>query len=381
LNFKGKTTNRKTIDKYMAIQPKDINEALRSVVMPGSEKNIVELDMVQGIRIEGKKVSFTLVFLKSNDPSIPVVKSLCVQAILKQIGRDTEIAGNITVRSVHEMQRPVLPGVRNIIAIASGKGGVGKSTVACNLAVALANSGASVGLIDADIFGPSIPIMFGEELAKPQGAKEGNRDYIIPVEKYGVKLLSIGFFVKPEEALVWRGPMASNALKQLIIDAQWGELDYMLIDLPPGTSDIHLTLMQTVPVTGAVIVTTPQPVALADVIKGVNMFKGKSIDVPVLGIIENMAWFTPEELPDNKYYIFGKDGGKIMAENLELKLLGQIPIVQSIREGGDTGIPAALDNTTIIGGAFRDLSDNLKEIIAYRNENQSPTEKIHMAKK
>ncbi len=365
----------------MSIQPKDINEALRNVKMPGSEKNIVELDMVQSIRIEGKKVSFTLVFLKSNDPNIPIVKSLCVQALLKQLGRDVEVAGNITVRSVHEMQRPVLPGVKNIIAVASGKGGVGKSTVATNLAVALANSGATVGLIDADIFGPSIPIMFGEELAKPQGVKEGNRDFIIPIEKYGVKILSIGFFVKPEEALVWRGPMASNALKQLIIDAQWGDLDFLLIDLPPGTSDIHLTLMQTVPVTGAVIVTTPQPVALADVVKGVNMFKGKSVDVPVLGIIENMSWFTPEELPENKYYLFGKEGGKILAENMGIKLLGQIPIVQSIREGGDNGRPAALDATTIIGKAFQELCENFTETVAYRNENQLPTEKIHLSKK
>jgi ATP-binding protein involved in chromosome partitioning len=365
----------------MSIQPKDINEALRNVKMPGSDKNIVELDMVQSIRIEGNKVSFTLVFLKSNDPNIPIVKSLCVQALLKHVGRDVQVAGNIAVRSVHEMQRPVLPGVKNIIAVASGKGGVGKSTVATNLAVALANSGATVGLIDADIFGPSIPMMFGEELAKPQGIKEGNRDFIIPIEKYGVKILSIGFFVKPEEALVWRGPMASNALKQLIIDAQWGDLDYLLIDLPPGTSDIHLTLMQTVPVTGAVIVTTPQPVALADVIKGVNMFKGKSVDVPVLGIIENMSWFTPEELPENKYFIFGKEGGKALAENLGIQLLGQIPIVQSIREGGDNGKPAALDTSTIMGRAFRELCANFTETVAYRNENQSPTEKIHLSQK
>lgn len=365
----------------MAIQPKDINDALRNVKMPGSQENIVALDMVQEIRIEGKKVSFTLVFQKSNDPNIPVVKSLCVQAILKNLGRDVEVAGNISTRSVHDMQRPILPGVKNIIAVASGKGGVGKSTAAVNLAVAIANTGATVGLIDADIFGPSVPIMFGEESTKPMGEKVGNRDMILPVEKYGVKLLSIGFFVDPEEALLWRGPMASNALKQLIVDAKWGSLDYLLIDLPPGTSDIHLTLMQTVPVTGAVIVTTPQDVALADVIKGVNMFKGKSVDVPVLGLIENMAWFTPEELPNNKYYIFGKEGGKKMAEQLGIPLLGQIPIVQSIREGGDEGKPAAVNKDSITGKAFHEIALQLIREIGVRNDTFAPTQKINVSRK
>lgn len=365
----------------MAIQPKDINEALRQVKMPGSAENIVTLDMVQEIRIEGKKVSFTLVFQKSNDPNIPVVKSLCVQAIWKQLGRDVEVAGNISTRSAHDMQRPVLPGVKNIIAIASGKGGVGKSTVAVNLAVAIANTGATVGLIDADIFGPSIPIMFGEEFTKPMGEKVGTRDMILPVEKFGVKLLSIGFFVNPEDALVWRGPMASNALKQLIVDAKWGSLDYMLIDLPPGTSDIHLTLMQTVPVTGAIIVTTPQDVALADVIKGVNMFKGKNIDVPVLGLVENMAWFTPEELPENKYYIFGKNGGLKMAERLNIPFLGQIPIVQSIREGGDEGKPAAVETTSVTGKAFQEIALKAMQQVDERNEKLDPTHKIDITRK
>lgn len=365
----------------MALQPKDILDALRQVNMPGSEQNIVSLDMVQEIRIEGKKVSFTLVFQKSNDPNIPVLKSLCVQAIWKQLGRDVEVAGNISTRSVHDMQRPILPGVENIIAVASGKGGVGKSTCAVNLAVAIAKTGASVGLIDADIFGPSVPIMFGEEFTKPMGEKVGNRDMILPVEKYGVKLLSIGFFVNPEDALVWRGPMASNALKQLIVDAKWGPLDYLLIDLPPGTSDIHLTLMQTVPVTGAVIVTTPQDVALADVIKGVNMFRGKTVDVPVLGLIENMAWFTPEELPGNKYYIFGRDGGKRMAEKLGIPLLGQVPIVQSIREGGDDGKPVALDQNSISGQAFMAIATQTIQEVEKRNQTMEPTQKIHITRK
>jgi len=365
----------------MVIQPKDIKDALRQVKMPNSQENIVDLDMVQGIRVEGKKVSFTLVVQRSGDPNVAVVKAQCVQVILRSFGKDIEIAGNINVRSVHDMERPVLPGVKNIIAVASGKGGVGKSTVAVNLAVALANTGASVGLIDADIFGPSIPIMFGERDGQPLGEKVGNREMIIPLEKYGVKILSIGFFVNQNDALVWRGPVASNALKQMIIDTIWGALDYLLIDLPPGTSDIHLTLMQTVPVTGAVIVTTPQDVALADVIKGVNMFRGKSIDVPVLGLIENMAWFTPEELPQNRYYIFGKEGGKQMADQLGIPLLGQIPIVQSIREGGDQGVPAASKPETLTGQAFREVCLNVIRVIDDRNMNQEPTQKIIVGRK
>lgn len=365
----------------MAIQPKDIKDALRQVLMPGSTENIVALDMVREIRISGNKVSFVLVFQRSNDPAVPIVKSLCVQAIRKQFGRQIEVAGHIGTRSVHDMERPVLPGVKNIIAIASGKGGVGKSTVSVNLAVALARKGFSVGLIDADIFGPSVPKMFGEEQAKPLGEKVGQRDMIVPIEKFGVKILSIGFFVAQEDALVWRGPMASNALKQLIVDAIWGPLDYLLIDLPPGTSDIHLTLMQTVPVTGAVIVTTPQDVALADVIKGVNMFKSKSIDVPVLGIIENMAWFTPDDLPDRRYYIFGRDGGKAMADRLGMTLLGQIPIVQGIREGGDQGVPAASQSETPMGLAFGQLADHVIQVIDERNETLEPSQKINITKK
>jgi ATP-binding protein involved in chromosome partitioning len=365
----------------MAIQPKDINEALKQVKMPGTDQNIVELDMVQEIRISGKKVGFTLVMKRSNDPIAAIIKAQCVQTILKRIGRDTEIAGNISVRSIDDMHRPVLPGVKNIIAVASGKGGVGKSTVAVNLSVALANTGASVGLIDADIFGPSVPIMFGEQLSKPTGEKVGNKEMILPIEKFGVKILSIGFFINQEDPLVWRGPVASNALKQMIVDTIWGPLDYLLIDLPPGTSDIHLTLMQTVSVTGAIIVTTPQYVALADVIKGVNMFRGKSIDVPVLGLIENMAWFTPEELPENRYYIFGRDGGKIMAKELEIPFLGQIPIVQSIREGGDLGVPAAVSSDTITGKAFSDVCEQVIQSISNRNENQQPTQKIIVERK
>lgn len=365
----------------MAITPKDINDALRNVKFPGSEENIVALDMVQQIRITGEEVAFKLVFQKNNDSNIPIVKSMCVQAIKKHVGANVKVAGNITVDSVHNMERPVLPGVENIIAVASGKGGVGKSTAAVNLAVSLAKTGATVGLIDADIFGPSIPKMFGLENEQPKGEKIGNRDVILPLERYGVKVLSIGFFVDPDQALVWRGPMASNALKQLIIDAKWGSLDYLLIDLPPGTSDIHLTLMQTVPVTSAVVVTTPQDVALADVIKGVNMFHGKGVDVPVLGIIENMSWFTPAELPENKYFIFGKEGGKKMAEKLGLPLLGQIPIVQSIREGGDEGVPAAVGSNYVIAEAFDDVAKGVVEANERRKQKLPETQKIKMSKK
>ena len=363
------------------IVPKNITDALRNVDFPGSKENIVDLDMVQEIRIAGKKVTFSLVFQRSDDPQIETVRKACVVAIEKYIGGDVEIRGNITVKAIHQMERPLLPEVKNIVAIASGKGGVGKSTVSVNLAVALANTGAKVGLIDADIFGPSLPKMFGVEDVRPMGIKIDGREMIEPVEKFGVKMLSIGFFVAAENALIWRGPMASNALKQLIADGNWGELDYLLIDLPPGTSDIHLSLVQTVPVTGAVIVTTPQDVALADVIKGTNMFKSKSIDVPVLGLIENMAWFTPEELPNNKYYIFGKEGGKKLAEEMGLLLMGQIPIVQGIREGGDSGNPSATDSNSPVGKAFAEIAQNLVRQLEIRNTELDPTRKVKISKK
>ncbi|MDD4107543.1 MAG: Mrp/NBP35 family ATP-binding protein [Prolixibacteraceae bacterium] len=363
------------------IIPKNVNNALRSVKYPGSDSDIVSAGMVHEIRIAGKRISFSLVFPESNDPNIETLVLECENAIKQNLGGDVEIENNITVKFLHDMERPVLPGVKNIVAIASGKGGVGKSTVAVNLAVALAGSGAKVGLIDADIFGPSIPKMFGAEGIRPSGEKSGGREVIIPVEKYGVKFLSIGFFVDTESAVIWRGPMASNALKQLLLDAAWGELDYLLVDLPPGTSDIHLTLVQTVPVTGAVIVTTPQDVALADVIRGTSMFQSKSIDVPVLGLIENMSWFTPAELPENRYYIFGKDGGKALADKLGLKLLGQIPVVQSIREGGDEGIPVALNPESPTGKAFAEVTEILVRQINKRNIDRAPTRKVEITRK
>lgn len=363
------------------ITPKNVTDALRTVIFPGSDQDIVTLKMVQEIRVAGKSVNFSLVFQRSDDPNIDPIVEKCGQAITQQLGSDVAIQGNIAVKYIHDMERPILPGVKNIVAVASGKGGVGKSTVAVNLAVAMARTGATVGLIDADIFGPSIPKMFGAEGERPASDTSGKRNMIVPIEKFGVKFLSIGFFVEPESALIWRGPMASNALKQLIADGKWGSLDYLLVDLPPGTSDIHLTLVQAVPVTAAIIVTTPQDVALADVVKGVNMFQSKSVNVPVLGLVENMSWFTPAELPENKYYIFGKDGGKKLAHDMGLVFLGQIPLVQSIREGGDEGMPAALNNETVTGQAFAELATKVIEQLETRNKSIAPTEKVRVTRK
>ena len=363
------------------IVPKNITDALRNVNFPGSNQDVVSLDMAQEIRVAGKKVTLSLVFQRSDDPNIAAVIAACEEAILTYVGPDVEIKGNITSKAIHQMERPILPGVKNLIAVASGKGGVGKSTVSINLAIALAKTGAKVGLIDADIFGPSLPKMFGAEALRPAGVRVDGKERIQPINKFGVNFLSIGFFVKTEDAIIWRGPMASNALKQLINDGNWGTLDYLLFDLPPGTSDIHLTLVQTVPVTGAIIVTTPQDVALADVIRGVNMFKSKGVNVPVLGLVENMAWFTPEELPQNKYYIFGKDGGVKMAEKLDIPLLGQVPLVQSVREGGDSGNPAAFDENSVIGKIFTEIAANVVREVEIRNESIDPTKKVKVSRK
>lgn len=369
----------------MTLYPKLILDALAKVRYPGTGKDLVSAGMVEdNIRIEGNKVSFSLLFEKPNDPFIKSVVKAAETAILTYIGKEVDIQGNISVVA-RQTARPepdkLLPEVKNIIAVSSGKGGVGKSTVAANLAVALAGLGYKVGLLDADIFGPSQPKMFQIEDARPYMEEVDGRELIQPAENYGVKLLSIGFFVNKEDAVLWRGAMASNALKQLIGDANWGDLDYFLIDLPPGTSDIHLTMVQTLAINGAVVVTTPQEVALADARKGISMFQSDKINVPVLGLIENMAWFTPAELPENKYYLFGKEGGKRLAEELNVPLLGQIPIVQSICEGGDNGVPVALDPETLTGAAFRALAENVVEQLNYRNQHLAPTRRVEVTKK
>lgn len=368
------------------LYPQLIIDALKSVRYPGEKENIVSDGMVQDdIRIEGRKVSFSIRFKKTRDPFYKSVIKAAEQAILTQVGDDVEIKGNIRALFPEAAPAPAeskpLPEVKNIIAISSGKGGVGKSTVTANLAVALAAQGYSVGLLDADIYGPSMPRMLNLQGARPLLEKVGEKELIGPAENYGVKLLSIGFFVNAEDAIIWRGSMASNALGQLITEGNWGALDYLLIDLPPGTSDIHLTLIQTLGITGAIVVTTPQQVATDDARKGVAMFQDEKINVPVLGIVENMSWFTPAELPDHKYYIFGKDGGKQLAESTGTVLLGQIPLVQSVREGADDGMPVALRDDTVMGMAFRELAAALVEVTEKRNQTLAPTRRVHVTKK
>ena len=329
----------------MELYPKLIMDALSTVRYPGSGKNIVEMQMVEDdLRISGMHVSFSLIFDKPTNPFLKSLVKAAEAAIHAYVSKDVEVEIRTKTLQAPRPDLPdLLPGVKNIIAVSSGKGGVGKSTVAANLAVALARLGHRVGLLDCDIFGPSVPKMFRMEAARPYSENVGGRDLIVPVEQYGIKVLSIGFFVDPDTPTLWRGGMASNALKQLIGDALWGDLDYFILDTPPGTSDIHLTLVQTLPITGAVIVSTPQQVALADARKGINMYRNDKVDVPILGLVENMAWFTPAEHPDERYFLFGREGVKQLAEEMQVPLLGQIPVVQSICENGDSGTPAALD--------------------------------------
>ncbi|WP_165020241.1 Mrp/NBP35 family ATP-binding protein [Dysgonomonas sp. ZJ279] len=367
------------------IYPKLILDALRNVRYPGTGKDVVEMGFVSDdIHIDGMKVSFSMLFDKPNDPFIKSVVKACETAILTYADPNIEIKGNIEVKTAQAAPpkaAKLLPQVKNVIAVSSGKGGVGKSTVSVNLAISLAKKGYKVGLLDADIFGPSLPKMFNEEDARPLLEPIDGKEYIVPIEKYGVKMLSIGFFVNRDEAVVWRGAMAGNALKQLIADADWGDLDYFLIDFPPGTSDIHLTLVQTLAITGAVVVSTPQQVALADARKGINMFTNEKVNVPILGLVENMAWFTPAELPENKYYIFGKEGCKALAEEMNVPLLGQIPIVQSICEGGDSGVPVSLNENSITGMAFASLADSFVASVEKRNAEHAPTQKVEVHKK
>lgn len=367
------------------MSPKEkLLEALSKIVHPDKGKDIVSLGMISDIEIGENGITITITPEKSNDPFISSIKSTVARTIKESLGPDTiineiKVQPKVIVGKQKEKKREILPGVKNIIAVSSGKGGVGKTTIAVNLAIALARKGFDVGLLDADVFGPSVPKMFNEEKYRPEVKRENNNDSIIPLTKYGVKVLSTGFFVDPADAVIWRGPMASNFLKQLITQGEWGELDYLLVDLPPGTSDIHLTLVQEVPVTGAIVISTPQEVALADAIKGISMFRSDKIDVPVLGLVENMSWFTPAELPGNKYYIFGKDGCKKLAEKMNVPLLGQIPLVQSICEGSDMGHPVAL-NDSITGNAFMDLAGELVAKVEQRNNDQKPTKKLEITK-
>ncbi|HSD08215.1 Mrp/NBP35 family ATP-binding protein [Flavobacterium sp.] len=365
----------------MKLDKNSILKALETITVAGEGKNMVESGAVTNVVTFGDEV---VVDLLLHTPAMHIKKRAeddIKKTIHELVSADAKVKVNIKVEAVaaenpNQIKGKAIPGIKNIIAIASGKGGVGKSTVTANLAVTLSKMGFAVGVLDADIYGPSMPIMFDVESEKPISVEVDGKSKMKPIESYGVKMLSIGFFTSPSQAVIWRGPMASKALNQMIFDANWGELDFMLIDLPPGTGDIHLSIMQSLPVTGAVVVSTPQAVALADAKKGVSMFMSEAINVPVLGIIENMAYFTPEELPNNKYYIFGKEGAKDLAEDLNVAFLGEVPIVQSIREAGDYGRPAALQTDSIIENVFDQITRNVVSEVVNRNENLEPTEAI-----
>lgn len=364
----------------MTLYPKLITDALEKVIYPGTKKNLIESEMLADTpSINGNKVKLTLIFPRETDPFLKSTLKAAEAQIHYSVGKDVEVTIETEFKSAPRPEvGKLLPQVKNIIAVSSGKGGVGKSTVSANLSIALARLGYKVGLLDTDIFGPSMPKMFGVEDARPYGVEKDGRQLIEPVEKYGVRLLSIGFFVNPDTATLWRGGMATSALKQLIADADWGELDYFILDTPPGTSDIHLTLMQTLSITGAVIVSTPQSVALADARKGIDMYRNDKVNIPILGLVENMAWFTPAELPQNKYYIFGKDGCKNLAKELNCPLLAQIPIVQSICENGDKGTPAASQVDTVTGQAFLSLAQSVVTVVNRRNKEQAPTKIVEV---
>lgn len=354
----------------------DVLKALSTVEEPDFKKDLVTLDMVKDIQIENNSVSFTVILTTPACPLKDLIKARCFTAIHTMINADVEIKINFTSRttSLRTDKKDVLKDVKNIIAVVSGKGGVGKSTVAANLALALAAGGAKVGLMDADIYGPSVPIMFGIRGERPKMRDVNGKGKIVPIDRYGIKVMSIGLLVDEKQAVVWRGPMVSSAVRQFVSDVDWGELDYLVIDMPPGTGDIHLTIVQTVPVTGAIVVSTPQLVALADAKKGITMFNQPGLKVPVIGLVENMSYFTPAELPDNKYYIFGKEGAKKLASEFDIPFLGEIPLVQSIREGGDIGIPVMIGDDEISKKAFTDFGDNAIRAISLRNANLPVTE-------
>jgi len=358
-----------------------ILEALSNVQEPDLGKDLVTLNMVKDIEISGNNVSFTVVLTTPACPMKDMINNACVNAIKILVNKDANVKVNFTSNTTTKRTDPgsVLPKVKNIIAVVSGKGGVGKSTVAANLALALSQGGAKVGLMDADIYGPSVPIMFGVRGERPMMMDVGgDKGMIVPLERFGIKLMSIGLLVDEKNAVVWRGPMASSAIRQFVTDVYWGELDYLVVDMPPGTGDIHLTLVQTVPVTGVVIVTTPQDVALADAKKGIAMFGQAQVNVPIIGLVENMSYFTPAELPTNKYYIFGKEGGRRLAEEYDLPFLGQIPLVQSIREGGDQGVPIMMSDDEITKKAFEEFAAVAVRSIAMRNAQMPITKPLEM---
>lgn len=349
------------------ITSEQVFSALRYVEDPDLKKDLVSLNMIEDLKIEGNKVSFSVVLTTPACPMKDMLENACRNAILHFVSKDAEISIQMTSRVTSRME-PGLKDIKNIIVVASGKGGVGKSTVAVNLALGLARKGARVGLIDADIYGPSIPIMFGVEGARPNASQNSEgKTRIEPIEKYGIKLLSIGFFTDPNQPVPWRGPMVSTAVKQLFNDADWGELDYLIVDLPPGTGDIHITITQGFPITGAVIVTTPQNVALADARKGLGMFLMDSINIPLLGVIENMSYFTPAELPENKYYIFGQNGGQALAQQYGIPFLGEIPLVKSISDAGDEGKPVIMNDNDLMGHAFMQIAERVAQQVAIRN--------------
>jgi ATP-binding protein involved in chromosome partitioning len=358
----------------------DILKALSNVQEPDLGKDLVTLNMVKDIAISDNDVSFTIVLTTPACPMKDMMRMASENAVKLLVNKEAKVTVNFTANTSTNRKdnQQVLAGVKNIIAVVSGKGGVGKSTVAANLALALAEGGAAVGLMDADIYGPSVPIMFGVRGERPMMKEANGKGVIVPLEKYGIKLMSIGLLVDEKNAVVWRGPMASSAIRQFVTDVDWGNLDYLVIDMPPGTGDIHLTLMQTVPVTGVVIVTTPQNVALADAKKGIAMFGQAQINVPIIGLVENMAYFIPAELPDNRYYIFGKEGGKRLADEYDLPFLGQIPLVQSIREGGDAGVPAMVGEDAISLQAFRQFASTAVRNIAIRNANIPATQTLEI---
>jgi len=347
----------------------DVLKALSNVQEPDLGKDLVTLNMIRDLTIEGNRVSFTIVLTTPACPMKEMMKQASINAIRLLVNREADVQVHFTssTTTIRADKSAVLPGVKNIIAVVSGKGGVGKSTVAANLALALSKGGASIGLMDADIYGPSVPIMFGVRGERPMMTEVGGKGMIVPLERYGIKLLSIGLLVDEKNAVVWRGPMVSNAVRQFITDVAWGELDYLVIDMPPGTGDIHLTLMQTAPVTGVIVVTTPQDVALADAKKGIAMFGQAQMNVPIIGLVENMSYFTPAELPGHKYYIFGKEGGKRLAEEYDLPFLGQIPLVQSIREGGDQGVPAMMGDEPVSRAAFMEFAGVVARSVSMRN--------------